>query len=300
MEKIEFENYVRAGKIASETVKYAKSFIKSGMLLLEIADKIEDKIKELGGGIAFPVNLSMNEVAAHYSPSSRDTTKSEGLLKVDLGVEVGGFIADTAFSLDLTDDKKFEKMIKLNELVLEKALAKVKAGFKLKEIGNTIQAEVEDYNKKNNTKFSIIRNLSGHALGENQIHAGLTISNYRNENETELDDIAIAIEPFLTEGVGEIYESSSGEIFMLQSDGQARDRDARKVLEFIKENYQTRPFCKRWLEKAGLPKVNLCLSLLTKQDILHNFPVLIEKSKMPVSQQEHTVVLNEKVVITTK
>lgn len=101
MEKNEIENYKKAGGIAKQVLEYGKSIIKPGMLLLEIAEKIEFKIKELGGKPAFPCNLSINEIAAHCTPNIKDETKASGLLKVDLGVSVDGCIVDTAFSLDL-------------------------------------------------------------------------------------------------------------------------------------------------------------------------------------------------------
>jgi methionyl aminopeptidase len=299
MEKTEKEAYIAAGKIASETVSFAKKFIKPGMKLIEIAEKIEGKIVELGGGLGFPVNLSLNEVAAHYTPSSNDETKAEGILKVDLGVEVEGFIADTAFSLDLTEDKRYSEMLKLNEDILKETLKIIKQGTEVGEIGNSIYGKIEEYNKKNSTKYSVITNLSGHSLDENEIHAGLTIPNYRNNNKNELDDIAIAIEPFLTTGAGEIYEGKESEIFMLESDLQVRDSDARKILKFVKENYKTRPFCKRWLEKQKFTKLDFTLKTLSQQGIFHNFPVLIEKSKMPVSQFEHTVIIDEDAVVST-
>lgn len=299
MENFEVEAYIEAGKISAEVREYAKKFIKKDMPLLEVAEKIEKKIKDLGGEPAFPVNLSIGEVAAHYTPGKEDKTKVQGLLTVDFGVSVDGFIADTAFSLDF--DGKYGEMIKLNEIALDEALAKIKPGSRVGEIGTNIGQRVNESNKKNGTKFSIIKNLTGHSLDENMIHAGLTIQNSENDSKIELEDVAIAIEPFLTEGVGEIYEGKPSEIFMLQSDGQARDKDAREILKFIKENYLTRPFCKRWLEDAGFKKVNFSLSILEKAGVLHNFPVLIEKSKMPVSQAEHTVlILKDKVIVTTK
>lgn len=300
MEKHEREAYILAGKIAREASDFAKKFVKPGMKLIDIAEKIEGKIVELGGGLGFPVNLSLNEVAAHYTPSSNDETIAEGILKIDLGVEIEGFIADTAFSLDLTSDKKFSEMIKLNEDVLSEALEIIKPGTKVGEIGNTIYGKIEEFNKKNNSKYSVITNLSGHSLDENEIHAGLTIPNYRNNNENELEDIAIAIEPFITTGIGEIYEGKDSEIFMLQSELQTRDPDARKILKFIKENYKTRPFCKRWLEKQGFAKLGFSLKILSQRDIIHNFPVLIEKSKMPVSQAEHSVIINKEAVVSTR
>ncbi|MEI6058738.1 MAG: M24 family metallopeptidase, partial [archaeon] len=105
MEKQEIESYKKAGDIAKRVVAYARDFIKPGMLLIDIANKIDSKIDELGVEAAFPVNLSLNEIAAHYTPSADDETLAEGLLKVDIGVSVNGYIADVAFSLDLTEDK---------------------------------------------------------------------------------------------------------------------------------------------------------------------------------------------------
>lgn len=289
------KNYLKAGEIGKKAREFAKGFVKKDMLLIEIAEKIEGKVVELGGKIAFPTNLSLNEVAAHYTPSLKDETKAEGLLKVDLGVEVGGFIADLAFSFDLTDDKKYSEMIKFNELVLSEALKKLEVGSAAKTIGNTISSLVAK-----DGRYKVIRNLAGHGLDEDNIHAGMTISNLANENNAELEDCAIAIEPFLTTGAGEIYEGKLSEIYVLQEERMPRDRDCRALLAHIQENYRTKPFCKRWLEKVGVQKLNFCLSILAKEGIIYNFPVLVEKEKKPVSQAEHTVVFADKVYVTTE
>jgi methionyl aminopeptidase len=294
MDEEQFEAYIKSGKIAKQVVNYAKKIIKKDMLLIDIANKIDEKIVELGAEPAFPVNLSLNEVAAHYTPSISDETKAEGLLKVDIGVDVDGMIADTAFSLDLTEEGKFKDMIKENERILEVVLSNLELGSKVSVVGNTISNELKK------SDYRIIKNLSGHSLGEYEVHAGLTISNYANENNFELNEVAIAIEPFLTTGKGEIYEGKPSEIFVLQKEGKPRDKESRAVLEFIKENFRTKPFCKRWLEKEKLPMLNFALRTLVKEGILHNFPVLIEIDKKPVSQAEHTVVFKDKIYVTTR
>jgi methionyl aminopeptidase len=289
--------YLKAGEISKKVKEYMKEIVKKDVLVVEIADKIEARIKELGGDMAFPTNISIDEIAAHYTPTARDETKASGLLKVDIGVEVGGFIADTAVSFDLTDDKRHSEMIKINELALESALKELKVGSPLKVIGNTISSIVEE---KGKGKFKIIRNLTGHGLDKDNIHAGETVSNLKNENEMELEEMAIAIEPFLTEGKGEIFEGKPSEIYVMQDKKTPRDRDARIMLDFILKNYKTKPFCKRWLERANLAKPNYCLSLLVKEGIIYNFPILVEKERKPVSQAEHTVVFADKVYVTTK
>lgn len=301
MEKEEFDAYVKAGKIAQEVKKFTIDLVKPKMKLIEIAEAIDEKIFELGAEPAFPVNLSLNEIAAHFTPEKNCEIEAVGLLKIDIGIAVDGFIADTSISLDLTEDKRFEKMIEANKLILEEASKAVKIGMKVKDIGEKTSAAIKEYNLENETNFSIIKSLSGHSLDQDTIHSGLTISNYKNDNETILEDVAIAIEPFLTTGVGDIYEGEGGGIYVVQSDGNVRDRDAREILNFIKETFYTRPFCIRWLEEEGFKKIKFSISILVKQGILHHYPKLIEKSRQPVSQVENTfLIANGKVVNTTE
>jgi len=299
MEKDEIESYVKAGEIAKQVKVFAKDLIEPGMKLIDIAEAVDAKIKELGGEPAFPVNLSLNEIAAHFTPAKNDETIAEGILKVDIGVAVGGFIADTAFSVDLTENKIFKEMIELNEKVLEDVTAVIKPDMEVREVGDVAQDTLKKWNEDNGSRFAMIKSLSGHELGQDRIHAGLTISNYRNDNKTKLDDIAFAIEPFVTSGVGDIYEGGPGGIYVLNSDVGVRDRDAREVLKFIKEKYKTRPFCLRWLEKENFGKLKFVISILVKQGVLHEYPLLIEKSKAPVSQAENTFVLVDGVVRVT-
>ena len=174
MDEKQVECYVKAGKIAKQVRENARSYVKKGMKLLEVAEKIEGEIKELGGEWAFPVNLSLNEIAAHYTPTADDETVAEGLLKIDLGVSFNGCIADCAFSLDLSEDGRYKDIIEMNEKVLEKAIGVLDSDSVVGDIGTEIE--------KNVSGFKIVRNLSGHSLGENQIHSGLTIPNYKNDH----------------------------------------------------------------------------------------------------------------------
>ncbi len=287
MEKYEIDAYIKAGKIAKEVKVFMQEFIQPGVKLLDIAEAIDTKIIELGGEAAFPVNLGLNEVAAHFTPATGCEDVAKGILKVDLGIAVNGFIADTAISFDLSDTGEFEDMIALNKEILAKASETVKVGMKVKDVGEAASSVMRDARDE----FAVIKSLCGHALEKNIIHTAPTISNYENDNENVLDDIAFAVEPFVTSGVGDIFEGKGGGIYTLKSDSQVRDRDARKVLEFIKENYKTRPFCARWLEKAGFEKLRFILGMLVRQGILYEYPILIEKSRKPVSQFENTFLI---------
>ena len=286
MKQQEFESYLKAGEITKQVKIYLKEFIKKDILLLEIAEKVEEKIEQLGGKPAFPVNTSIDEIAAHYTPSKDDTTKAEGLLTIDFGVEIDGFIADNAITFDFTQDKKHKNLIEKNQDVLKKVLDSLTYESEVQEIGNKVDSELQGSN------FQIVRNLTGHSLDEYDIHSDLSIPNIKNQDSSKLKEQAIAIEPFLTTGTGEVNEGKPSEIFMLVQDKKVRDPQTRKVLEFIKEEYKTKPFCKRWLEKQGFRTI-FSLNNLVKEEILYNFPVLIETSKAPVSQFEETAVFHD-------
>ena len=191
-----------AGQIASEVKEYAKKIIKKDMLLLEIAEKIENKIIELGGKPAFPVNLSINEIAAHYTPNHDDKTLAHGLLKLDLGVHIDGWIADTAISFDLENSELNKKLIQASKDALENAIKFISKKIEKKEnlttgeIGKTIQETIES------SEFLPIINLSGHQIEQNNLHAGLTIPNINNKSTEIILPGLYAIEPFVTNGNG--------------------------------------------------------------------------------------------------
>ena len=291
----EISNYKKAGKIASEAVKFAKSIIKHSMPLLEIAEKIESKIHELGGKPAFPVNLSINEIAAHYTPAFDDKEKAHGLLKVDIGVHVKGCVADTAFSLDLENNEENKKLIEAAELAVKKASEKIRINSELGEIGREIENAIHSFH------FLPIQNLSGHAIESYELHAGLTIPNYDNGNLAELEEGAYAIEPFATTGQGIVYDAGKSGIYRLEKEAGVRDAFARKIYNFILEEYKTLPFCERWLNKKFGSRTKLALFFLEKAGILHHYAQLIEKSHAPVSQAEHTIlILKNKVEVPTR
>jgi len=293
------EEYARdikkAGEIAQKVKAYAKEIIKKDVKLLDIADKIDAKILELGGKTAFPVNLSINDIAAHYTPTYNDDSTAKGLLKVDIGVHINGAIADTAFSLDLENSEENQKLIKASQNALNSALKIVKHGAKLNEIGKTIQTEIEGLG------FSPIRNLCGHSLGEYLVHGGLTIPNYDNGNDAELDSGAYAIEPFATTGTGIVYEGKPSGIYQLLERKAVRDSLARQIMDFIEEEYKTLPFAQRWIIKKFSTRALISLSLMEKAGIIKQYSQLVEKSHEPVSQAENTILITDsnEVTVTT-
>jgi len=282
-----------AGKIAKQVREYIRPQIKKDVSLLEIAEKIENKIIELGSKPAFPTNLSTNEIAAHYTPSHDDKTLAQGLLKIDFGVSVNGWIADTAFSIDLEDSEKNKKLIEASEKALEKAIEIIKEKIYTNEIGETIQETIESYNA------SPIVNLSGHEMKSYELHAGITIPNVQDKTNVLLEKGLYAIEPFATFGNGKVRDGKPSGIYILTNNKNVRSPIARQILEFIEEEYKTLPFCSRWIVKKFTTKALFGLKQLEENGNLHQFPQLIETSGKPVSQAEHTILIDDKKIITT-
>jgi len=290
-------NILKAGKIASEVREYAKSFIKPNIPLLDIAEKIEAKIVELGAKPAFPTNLSINEIAAHYTPSYNDETKAEGLLKIDFGAHVDGSIADTAFTLDLEDSEENKQLITASGAALISATQIAKQEETPGQLGKTIQTTIESQG------FIPIVNLSGHSMEEYELHAGITIPNIENNNLEKLKTGLYAIEPFATlnTGSGKVKDGKPSGIYLLADTKTPRSPLARKILEYIADEYQAMPFCSRWIVKKFSPNAIFALNQLEQMGNLHHFPQLVESSNTKVSQAEHTILIEkDKTIITTE
>jgi methionyl aminopeptidase len=287
------EKIIKAGKILSEVREYTQKFIKKDMPLLEIAEKIEEKIFELGGKPSFPTGLCINDIAAHYTPSHDDKTLANGLLKIDIGAHVDGWIADTAFSIDLENNEENKKLIESSEKALENVIKKIKKDMEIKEIGKIVQETIES------SGFSPIINLSGHQVEKYDLHAGISIPNFDNGNENLLPKGLYAIEPFSTSGNGKVYDGKPSGIYQLISEKNIRNPIARQVLELIKKEYQTLPFCSRWIIKKFGTKALIGLKQLEENKNLHHYAVLVETSHKNVAQTEHTILIEDNEVIVT-
>jgi methionyl aminopeptidase len=292
---MEKDKIIKAGKIASQVREYARSFIKKDILLIEIAEKIENKIKELGGKPAFPTNLSINYIAAHFTPSHEDKTLASGLLKIDFGVHIDGWISDTAFSLDLENTSENKKLIEASEKALDNTIKILKQNISLSEVGKTIQKTIDSY------EFSPIVNLSGHEMKQYDLHAGITVPNIDDKKNIILQKGLYAIEPFATSGNGKVYDGKPSGIYILINNKNVRSPIARQILKFIEEEYNTLPFCSRWIVKKFGTKALFGLKQLEENGNLHHFPQLIEASHSKVSQAEHTVLVeNNEIIVTTR
>lgn len=295
MERKILEKYRKAGKIAAKARNFGRDLIRKSAPYLEVVERTEEKIKGLGAEPAFPVNLSINEKGAHDTADlNEDRALESGLVKLDVGVHIDGYIGDTATTVALNTDK--EDMIEAVEEALEAALGMMRPGNRVREVSAKIEETIRSYG------YNPVKNLTGHGLGKYDLHAKLEFPNVKNQVDYELKEGDVfALEPFDTDGAGKVSESNRTLIFRWQEDKSVRSREGRRILKMAKKDFQKLPFAKRWLtEKVPRLKLNLALRQLTQRNALYKYPVLREVGGGDIAQAEHTVIVKEEPEVTTK
>ncbi|WP_284010242.1 type II methionyl aminopeptidase [Haloarcula pelagica] len=279
----QYEQCREAGEILAQVRDEAAQRVEVGASHLELAEWAEDRIRELGGEPAFPVNISIDEEAAHATPSrDDDATFGEEMINLDIGVHVDGWLADTAVTVDLSGH---DDLAAASEEALDAALEVAGPGVDVGQIGAAVEDVIEGYG------FNPVVNLTGHGLGHWEQHTAPNIPNREVQQGAVLEtgDV-VAIEPFATDGGGKVQEGAEEEIFALEREGNVRNRQARQVLDQIAEEFRTLPFAARWLDSS---RAEMALRRLQQQGIVHGYPVLKEQDGYYVSQKEHTVIITE-------
>ena len=287
----QYEKCREAGEILAQVRDEAAERVEVGVSHLEVAEWAEEKIRELGGEPAFPVNISIDEEAAHATPErDDDSTFGEEMINLDIGVHVDGWLADTAVTVDLSGQ---DDLTAASAEALDAALEVAGPGVDVGEIGAAVEEVIDGYG------FNPVVNLTGHGLGHWEQHTTPNIPNREVSQGATLEPgMVVAIEPFATDGRGKVQEGADEEIFALEQQGSVRNRQARQVLEQVVEEYKTLPFAARWLDS---PRANMALRRLKQADIVHGYPVLKEEDGKFVSQKEHTVIVTDDgVEVTTR
>ncbi|HSB50871.1 MAG TPA: type II methionyl aminopeptidase [Nitrosopumilaceae archaeon] len=295
---MQVDDYIKAGKIASQVRENVRKKNWVGKTVYEICEEIESEIIKYGAKCAFPVNTSLNEVAAHYTaePNDQKTIMDSDLVKIDLGAQINGYIADTAVTVCYNPE--YDVLVQAAEDALSNAMSMIKIGVKASDVGRTIEKTVKQMG------FKPIANLSGHSLEQYTIHAGKSIPNIWSIGSFSLSGTtAYACEPFVTlnDGLGFVKEGKIKNIFALVSRKKTKNSEADDMVDFIWENFNMLPFALRWLvKKWDEKKARELLEFLIKKKSVKSYPVLIEAKSKPVAQAEHTFIpTDEGAIITT-
>jgi len=280
-----------SGKILRETREEMRGYVRENMPIIDVCEKSESLIRAKGGKPAFPTNVSINEIAAHYTspPGDKKTIPQNSVVKVDIGVHVDGYVTDTAFTACFSSEHK--RMTETAELALKTAVDNVHGEMPVGRIGSLIETAIR------NRGFKPISNLTGHSVGRYLIHAGTSIPNVSQISLTKVHagDI-FAVEPFVTlpDAVGRVDDAVEMTIFRFVKPKSLQTAHAKQMCRFIETNFRTLPFAERWL-KGAVPKEMHAEAFkeLLKSKTLMAYPVFVEASGKPVAQAEHTLLITE-------
>ncbi len=280
--------YKKAGKIASAARDYGASKVREGALLLDMAEDVENFIIEKGGKPAFPINLAINDAAAHFTPSHDDKIKfNKGdLVKIDVGVQVDGYVGDTAATVEV-GTRRWESLIRSTKEALDAAIDLMGPNTRLDDVGAAIQRVIEAFG------FVPVENLTGHSMERYKLHAGLSVPNVMGDGSgsVKTGDV-IAIEPFATDGAGRVDGKKGGNIYRLIKPRQIGNKELMSLVNSINENYSTLPFSERWCHKFD-KKAKQHIKKLLRAGILYSYPILRDVGRGTVAQAEHTVIITE-------
>jgi methionyl aminopeptidase len=271
-----YQAYQTAGEIASRVRRELHRHVKPETSLLTLAEYIEERTVELGGKPAFPANISVNEVASHFTPQDETPLLQRGdVVKIDFGVHINGYIADTAITLEV-ETSNHQPLIHATKKALDNAIKIIRDGTTTKTLGKTIHHTI----KKEG--FNTLKELTGHNLSRYTLHAGITIPNYKPLYNTTLKtgDV-IAIEPFATYGSGEIIKKSPT-IYALQPE---KHHMKHPLYEKIQTRFNTLPFTKRWIK--------FDITSLQSAGFIRRYPVLVTRDRQIVAQSEETLIIEK-------
>ncbi|MEX2737937.1 MAG: type II methionyl aminopeptidase, partial [Candidatus Wukongarchaeota archaeon] len=237
------EKFRLSGKILRETREEMRHFVREDMPIIQVCEKAESLIREKGGKPAFPCNVSINEITAHYTSPPNDERRipEKALVKVDIGVHVDGYVTDTAFTACFNND--YTNMQSTAEHALKVAIDNIHADMPTSKIGEIIEKSIR------NRGFKPIANLTGHSVGRYLIHAGTSIPNVAQISLAKVKAGEVyAVEPFVTlpNAGGRVENSSEITIFRLVKAKSVKNPYAKQVLKYIEDNFRTLPFAERW------------------------------------------------------
>ena len=291
LEKEALDKLRLSGKILRETREEIKNYVREGMPIIEICEKAENLIRKKGGKPAFPCNVSINEIAAHYTSPPNDTTKipENSVVKVDIGAHVDGYLTDTAVTVCFNPE--YTGLVETAERALKVAVENIRPGVSTSQLGSIIESSIKSRG------FKPVSNLTGHQVGRYLVHTGTSLPNVAQLFSSKLKlGGTYAVEPFVTlpNAAGRVEDGDEAAIFRFVKSRSLKNNHARQLLKYVEVNFRTLPFAERWLQNV-VPQENYreAFHELLSSKCLMQYPVFVEASGKTVAQAEHTVLLIE-------
>ena len=287
--KDDLEKFREAGRIAREVRETTRKTVYEGMRIIDVCEKTEGLIHKLGGKPAFPCNVSINEIAAHYTspPEDKEIIPKNSVVKVDIGTHIDGYVADTAVTVCFNPEH--HAMVTAAEDALKVATETIQSGMFTSKLGSAVQKTIESHG------FKPVSNLTGHQVGRYTVHAGRSLPNVVHISTTRVHEGEVyAVEPFVTlrEARGSVGNGREITIFKLKKRKPMRTLQAKQLLQYLETEFHTLPFAERWLSEGPLNSgYKEAFTEIRRSNCLTEYPIFVEVSGKPVAQAEHTLLV---------
>ncbi len=275
----DLENWREAARIAAEARELGLRLAVPGAKRRQIAEAVEGYVRGQGAEPSFPVNLSRNHEAAHYTPSAEDEAElvAGDLLKVDVGAHIQGAVADTADTVEVGGGRRHAHLVDAVHDAVAAGVRAVRAGGAVDDVSRAIAAAIRARG------LQPVSDLTGHSIERFLLHAGKSIPNVPGMTDARFEEgEVVAIEPFATNGEGRIENGPFGNIVRFRRPPPADDA----LLAPLFARFSTLPFATRWV-----PAAERARALEKARRYLQSYPVFLERRGGLVAQAEHTVLV---------
>ena len=203
----------KAGRVVVETLALIGEQVRPGVTTAELDALADEFIRSQGGtptfkgyrGYPAATCISPNDMVVHGIPGGY-TLRDGDVLSVDVGVTLGGFVADSAFTFAVGEiSAEAERLLETGQAALHAGVEQCLAGNRLSDISNAIQVATEE------AGFSVVRSLVGHGVGRS-MHEEPQIPNFGSPGRGPLlaEGMTFAIEPMITAGGPDVVVHDDG------------------------------------------------------------------------------------------
>jgi methionyl aminopeptidase len=197
-----------AGRIQARCLRMLRSKARPGVTTKELDEAAEKFIRSQGaipsfkGYRGFPGSIctSPNSMVVHGIPGPY-TLREGDVLSVDVGVTLGGFVGDSAYTFPVGEiSDEAQRLLDTGQAALAAGIERARPGNHLSDIGHAIQATTEA------AGFSVVRSLVGHGVGR-QMHEDPQIPNFGDPGHGPIlqPGMTLAIEPMINAGKPDVY-----------------------------------------------------------------------------------------------
>src|SRR5262245_8098687 len=199
----EIEKLARVNALVARVLKELAAAVKPGVTTKQLDEIAEQRLTEAGAEPAFkgyhgyPATIcaSVNEEVVHGIPSARALVEGD-IISIDMGAKLDGFYGDSAVTVPVGRvTPEAERLLQVTKTALDRAVAAVKAGGRVADIGAAVRSYVEA------NGFSVVREFVGHGIGT-ELHEEPQIPNYGTAGRGPRlqEGMALAIEPMVNAG----------------------------------------------------------------------------------------------------